>query len=54
MVVAEVMVLLHDNAPAGLVTAAAVALLAARGADGLGLDNGGDGRGGAAGHVDRG
>lgn len=42
---------LHDRAPAGLVAAAAVAGLAAGGLDGLGLDDGGDGGGGAALHV---
>ena len=43
---------LHDDAPAGLVAAAAVAALTAGGLDGLGLDDGGDGRGGGARHFD--
>jgi hypothetical protein len=41
---------LHDDAPARLVAAAAVARLAAL--DGLGLDDGNDGGGGAAGHLE--
>lgn len=41
---------LHDDTPARLVAAAAVALLTA-GEYGAGLDDGGEGRGGAAGHF---
>ena len=43
---------LHDDAPAGLVAAAAVAGLAASGVHGLGLDDGRDGGGGGALHGD--
>jgi hypothetical protein len=42
--------ILHDNAPAGFVAAAAVARFAAR--DGLGLDDGCNGRGSAARHCE--
>ena len=41
---------LHDDAPAGLVAAAAVTGLAAL--DGLRLDDGGNGRSSAGGHIE--
>lgn len=42
---------LHDNAPAGLVAAAAVALFTTGRGEGLGLDDGGDRGGGTARHF---